>query len=85
MGLDPRSPGSRPGLKAGAKPLSHQGYPVTVFRAHLDNSDNLPMFRSLITRAKTLVSVGEHSQVPGLGHEYPQEAFPAYHICPFLP
>ena len=25
MGLDPGSPGSRPGLKAGAKPLSHPG------------------------------------------------------------
>ena len=24
-GLDPRSPGPRPGLKAGAKPLSHPG------------------------------------------------------------
>ena len=27
-GLDPRSPGSHPGLKAGAKPLSHLGGPV---------------------------------------------------------
>ena len=27
MGLDPGSPGSHPGLKAGAKPLSHPGYP----------------------------------------------------------
>ena len=26
-GLDPRSPGSRPGLKAGAKPLRHPGIP----------------------------------------------------------
>ena len=26
-GLDPRSPGSRPGPKAGAKPLSHPGIP----------------------------------------------------------
>ena len=28
VGLDPRSPGSHPGLKAGAKPLSHLGCPV---------------------------------------------------------
>ena len=28
---DPGSPGSRPGLKAGAKPLSHPGCPVSTF------------------------------------------------------
>ena len=27
VGLDPRSPGSHPGLKAGAKLLSHPGVP----------------------------------------------------------
>ena len=27
VGLDPRSPGSRPGPKAGAKPLCHPGIP----------------------------------------------------------
>ena len=27
VGLDPRSPGSRPGPKAGTKPLRHQGIP----------------------------------------------------------
>ena len=27
VGLNPGSPGSRPGLKAGAKPLSHPGIP----------------------------------------------------------
>ena len=31
MGLDPRSPGSRPGPKAGAKLLSHPGCPHSVF------------------------------------------------------
>ena len=30
MGLDPGSPGSRPGLKAGAKPLSHPGIPLSI-------------------------------------------------------
>ena len=29
-GLDPGTPGSRPGLKAGAKPLSHPGIPPTL-------------------------------------------------------
>ena len=27
-GFDPRSPGSRPGPKAGAKPLRHPGIPI---------------------------------------------------------
>ena len=29
VGLDPGSPGSRPGPKAGAKPLHHPGIPLT--------------------------------------------------------
>ena len=29
MGLDPRSPGSRPGPKAGAKLLNHPGVPIS--------------------------------------------------------
>ena len=28
VGLDPRTPGSHPGWKAGAKPLSHPGIPT---------------------------------------------------------
>ena len=31
MGLDPRSPGSCPGPKAGAKPLRHPGIPIHSF------------------------------------------------------
>ena len=31
MGLDPRTPGLRPGPKAGAKPLSHPGIPHGSF------------------------------------------------------
>ena len=31
MGLHPRSPGSCPGPKAGAKPLSHPGIPLRNF------------------------------------------------------
>ena len=31
VGLDPRTPGSRPGPKAGAKPLRHQGCPTMLF------------------------------------------------------
>ena len=32
VGLDPRSPGSGPGPKAGAKPLSHSGIPKGGFK-----------------------------------------------------
>ena len=32
MGLDPRTPGSHPGLTAGAKPLSHPGIPSSAFK-----------------------------------------------------
>ena len=31
VGLDPGSPGSRPGPKAGAKPLRHPGIPLSKF------------------------------------------------------
>ena len=31
VGLDPGSPGLRPGPKAGAKPLCHPGIPTTIF------------------------------------------------------
>ena len=30
-GLDPRTPGSRPGPKAGTKPLSHPGIPISDY------------------------------------------------------
>ena len=33
VGFDPESPGSRPGPKAGAKPLRHPGIPHIVFIA----------------------------------------------------
>ena len=32
MGFDPGSPGSRPGPKAGAKPLRHPGIPSKIFK-----------------------------------------------------
>ena len=31
VGLNPRTPGSRPGLKAGAKALSHPGIPDFIY------------------------------------------------------
>ena len=41
VGLDPRTPGSRPGPKADAQPLSHPGVPISRIK-HL--SCNLPGF-----------------------------------------
>ena len=36
VGFDPGSPGSRPGPKAGAKPLRHPGIPkMPIFNCHL--------------------------------------------------
>ena len=37
MGFDPGSPGSRPGPKAGAKPLRHPGIPIILnnYELHL--------------------------------------------------
>ena len=32
VGLDPKTPGSCPGLKAGAKPLSHPGIPTLMIK-----------------------------------------------------
>ena len=32
VGLDPGTPGSGPRLKAGAKPLSHTGIPISLYK-----------------------------------------------------
>ena len=42
MGLDPRTPGSCPGSKAGAKLLSHPGSPKRFFSKGLLLIDNTP-------------------------------------------
>ena len=36
VGLDPRIPGSRPGRKAEAEPLSHPGVPSILFSGKLN-------------------------------------------------
>ena len=38
VGFDPGSPGSRPGPKADAKPLSHPGIPISPFPKDHDSS-----------------------------------------------
>ena len=35
VGFDPASPGSRPGPKAGAKPLRHPGIPLWLYFIHI--------------------------------------------------
>ena len=35
VGFDPGSPGSRPGPKAGAKPLRHPGIPIIIYLYYL--------------------------------------------------
>ena len=42
MGFDTGSPGSRPGPKAGAKPLRHPGIPVVLFYASPGPGDSVP-------------------------------------------
>ena len=45
VGLNPGSPGSRPGPKAGTKPPSHPGIPSLILLElpHLENCRNLKM------------------------------------------
>ena len=45
--LDPETPGSRPGLKAGAKPLSHPGIP---FQVGFDNTTGIILRRPPLTQ-----------------------------------
>ena len=46
VGFDPRSPGSRPGPKAGAKPLCHPGFPID----NIINDEKLHVFPKSGTR-----------------------------------
>ena len=59
-GFDPGSPGSRPGPKAGAKPLRHPGIPVTWFL----NGSSLDLGQVQRSRRK-----GQHSPVLSLPTE----------------
>ena len=48
VGFDPGSPGSRPGPKAGAKPLRHPGIPDAAFRESQESRPNWPLAAPLI-------------------------------------
>ena len=41
VGLDPGTPGSHPGPKAGAKPLSHPGIPINTFLIQIMSRPNI--------------------------------------------
>ena len=74
VGLDPRSPGSGPGLKAGAKPLNHPGCPTSCLLrtdplpfggcsdlAHLvSNFESPPYGRTPKTAASVLAAGSAH-------------------------
>ena len=45
VGFDPGSPGSRPGPKAGAKPLRHPGIPIFL---EIKNPEQLTDVRNLL-------------------------------------
>ena len=58
VGFDPRSPGSCPGPKAGAKPLSHPGIPSSHILDLLLLQHNLtyPVWSVLRSQAKSIWS-----------------------------
>ena len=58
MGFDPGSPGSRPGPKAGAKPLRHPGIPLFLFF-----KDFIYLF--MIEREAETQAEGEAGFMPG--------------------
>ena len=54
MGLDPTTPGSHPGPKAGAKPLSHPGVPEIMFCYwYCKNTSILFIFLFIIKKNQT--------------------------------
>ena len=60
VGFDPGSPGSRPGPKAGAKPLHHPGIPVNrlLFPEYLSPKTHHPfrdVFRKLPAHLQQLI------------------------------
>ena len=64
VGFDPGSPGSRPGPKAGAKPLRHPGIPDFIYlfdRARESTSRGSGRRRSRLP----LFQVGLYSRTPG--------------------
>ena len=53
VGLDPGTPGSHPGPKAGAKPLSHPGIPTERGLASLEIARDWELRQYLLRKEKT--------------------------------
>ena len=64
VGFDPRSPGSRPGPKAGAKPLRHPGIPNLNFLNPIPSMDNYKVITYFCSDMKAL------STLPHLTKQY---------------
>ena len=67
VGLDPRTPGSRPGPEAGAKPLSHSGIPQILFLKGKCNS--LPRLISATSNRTLTLNQRLHDFSNTFGHQ----------------
>ena len=76
MGLDPRTPGSRPGPKAGAKPLSHPGIPFVVILKKVSSK-----FKK---QNRTLCGLKPHRQLFGGSRKKQAPGHPSL-FCPWDP
>ena len=64
VGLDPGTSGSRPGPKAGAKPLSHPGIPILLFFFF---KDFIYLFMRDTEREAETLAEGEAGSMQGAG------------------
>ena len=64
MGLDPGTPGSRPGPKAGAKPLSHPGIPRKHFILACGSEGELDKESDYTVAIRTSYKRGQVDQGP---------------------
>ena len=62
VGFDPGSPGSRPGLKAGAKPLRHPGIPDVCFLRLVSQKLKVVRFRGSPDRKMKVMSDSDPPQ-----------------------
>ena len=72
MGFDPGSPGSRPGPKAGAKPLRHPGIPLICNLGHNTRAwcPDIPS-RATLNAPQALCAPGTQARGCGEGRKCP--------------
>ena len=69
VGLDPGSPGSRPGLKAALEPLSHPGVPIPYFSKKISSLLVLRKHSKSVHRFKIICKVyNSRTQLSDLRH-----------------